>query len=90
MQEENPPLDTLQSFAEHVCARRLEVPVIFLLELFKPFTTMARASIVLSQPLFGFLIGDFRKDELLRLLEKRENVEELILCIERTGERFSA
>jgi len=82
--------DVLASCAEAVVQRGLETPAIFFLEMYKPLTTLAHASIQVGAPFFIPLVGLTRYQQLLTLLSSRENIESLICMIERGARQADA
>ena len=79
----------LSDLATIVRTRRLEVPAIFLLELCKPLATVAHSAGVMASPLLNALFGIRGGGKLVSLLESRENIEALIVLLER-GEAKAA
>ncbi len=62
--------------------RKLEMPAIFLLELFKPLSFLASQAVVLASPLLVAVLGLQRAGELYWLLEDRGRLEHLIQRLE--------
>ncbi|MBI2200475.1 MAG: hypothetical protein HYU43_00850 [Armatimonadetes bacterium] len=69
--------------ARVVIRRRLETPAIFFLEMHKPLTALASAALAFSQPTLGVFFGFRRLAEWAALLDDRENLDRLIVRIER-------
>ena len=74
--------NTLEKMAQTVVDRRLETPVLFLLELNRPFSFLASQSLLFAEPLAGAFFGFGRIRAWRELLEDRKNVDRLIERIE--------
>ncbi len=72
----------LDTVAKKIVHLGLEVPLIFLLESNKPFSSMYHSAGVAFEPLGKQLLGDSRYDFLLNLLSARSRIEKLLLLIE--------
>ncbi|MDC0358447.1 hypothetical protein OAO01_06490 [Oligoflexia bacterium] len=73
----------LEELARQVLARGMEVAAIFFLELYKPLTSLFHTASVISVPLLVPLFGAKRSQDVLRILESRANVEQLIQLLEK-------
>jgi hypothetical protein len=74
--------ELIEKIAKEVVKRRLEIPAILFLEMHKPLTYIASQGVVVFSP---FMAPFFGYDNVLlasKLMEKRENVENLICRIE--------
>ena len=76
---------SIQQIAESICARGLASPAIFALELHKPLIGILREIALVSAPLFSAIFGYQYKKAMDEVLESRDRVEELIVCIEKTS-----
>ena len=72
----------LAKVSAEVRLRRLEAPVIFLLEMYKPLSGVAAVAIIISRPLAALLLGVEGAAAAERLFESRENIERLITLLE--------
>jgi len=73
---------TLEKMAQTVVDRRLETPVLFLLEMNRPFSFFAGQALLFAEPLAGAFFGFRRIRAWQQLFENRKNVDRLIELIE--------
>lgn len=77
-------LDTqIYAIAEKVVRLGLTAPSILLLELLRPLSTLGYSSLVVSEPFAALALGRGRTTLLKNFLEDRQNIESLILAIEK-------
>ncbi len=78
-----PPLEKM---AHELVKRGLGVPAIFVLESMKPFSVVAQQTLIATSPLAA--LAGYRPlfGELTELLSDRQNVENLVLEVERLME----
>ena len=76
-----------QQIADTVNKHRMSVPVIFMLESFKPLSTLLYSAALVSTPVLSAIIGTNARKKLAALMESRADVEELICLIEARNER---
>lgn len=72
----------LPKLADAVNQRRMQIPAIFFLEMYKPLTTMLHAAGVMSVPFLWPLFGPRWCAAALKMLESRDHIERLICLIE--------
>lgn len=72
----------IEQIAQWVHKRQLHVPAIFLLEMHKPVTFLASQGLLLSSGFLAPLFGPHRLQEVVQLLEDRENIERLLARLE--------
>ena len=72
----------LQECAIAIRERRLAVPAIFLLELYKPFANLVRESLRVIAPFMLPCVGAGRTERLISLLDDRHNIEKLLCLLE--------
>ena len=72
----------VDSIARKIVQRRLEMPVILLLETHKPLSFLASQGLLVAMPFLIPLIGPERIADFSKLLRKRENIDLLIQRIE--------
>lgn len=72
----------LQNLASAISNRRMGVPAIFLLEMYKPLTTAFHSAAIFSMPLVTMLVGTHLSNVLLQVLESRDLIEKLIQLLE--------
>lgn len=77
------PLDTV---AEAILSRKLQVPAIFLLELCKPLVGCMRELYGVGEPIACALLGSERAPALREVLSSSDSVEELIKRLEQPRE----
>jgi hypothetical protein len=77
----------LDSVARKVVDRRLEMPAVLFLEMYKPLAFLASQALVVSMPMLSPLLGVERMSQLSRLLKDRQNIELLIQRIEQMAAR---
>ena len=76
--------EDLRKAAVEVCKRGLEVPAVFMLELYKPLTGILHAGSLVFVPLLTMLFGGAgAAEKLTAMLESREYIEQLIVEIEK-------
>ena len=73
--------DSLELIAERIVGLGLATPAIFFLEMHKPLAGLVHGTAVAFDPLLGAIMGNVRKDALLKASESRESIEELIVLI---------
>lgn len=78
--------DTHRQLAEKLVKRGLGVPAVFVLEGLKPFSVVAQQTMIACSPLAVF--GGFQglHSELTGLFDDRENLEAMLLEVERLME----
>ena len=81
---------TLDKLASAVHRRRLAAPAIFLLETYKPLTSLMHAATVVCMPVMSLLFGARLAHLVPAILESRENVEGIIQRIEKLSSARSA
>jgi hypothetical protein len=74
--------EVIDSIAEKVVRRRLEMPAVLFLDMHKPLSFIASQSLLVAMPLLGMMFGAQPVADLSKLLAERENVEKLIMRIE--------
>lgn len=75
--------ELIEKLARKIVEMRLVVPAIFLLESAKPLTFLGSQMLVFLQPIVQSLFTIKEYDDIIMMLEERDNVERLILAIER-------
>lgn len=75
--------DLLCRAAAAVLQRRMTVPAVFFLEMYKPLTTCIQAAVVFSLPLLVPLFGSRLALRVVKVLDSRDNVEKLIRLLEK-------
>jgi len=75
--------DLIQRLAKRIVDLRLSAPAIFFLESMKPLSFLGSQALVFLQPIVQSFFNFKEYDEITRMLEDRDNVEKLILEIER-------
>ena len=79
----------ISEFAEKIVNRGLSVPVIFLLESTKYISFIAGQTLIFLGPILTFFVNDKKYYQFIELIEKKENVEFLIVQIEKTNASMS-
>ena len=82
MEEKKDFSKEIQEIANFIHKKKLEVPAIMFLELNKPLCLFYSSIFMVSTPVLGAFLGVERMKKLYLLMEKRENIEELIKKIE--------
>lgn len=82
----------IDSLAQKIVERRLELPALLFLEMHLPLVTLAHTSTLFLSPLLSPVFGAERFHHFSQLLSSREHIEALIekirkLSEERDGER---
>ncbi len=75
--------ELIDKIARKVVDMRMVVPAILFLESMKPLSFIGSQMMVFFQPIFRTFFSFREYDEIAVILEERENVERLILSIER-------
>lgn len=84
---ESAPLDS-ESFArlaKGIEERGMVTPAIFVLEMYKPLTTVAHAGVLFCSPLLFPLVGGKLLGEMQKVLESRNHIEMLIQELEKVA-----
>ncbi len=81
-QDEQVASDLVERAARWVAEKRLEAPVIFLLEMHKPVAPLGSMLLLGAMPFVGPFIGFSAMERLALFVEDRSNVERLIARIE--------
>lgn len=75
----------IEAIAKTIHQRGLTVPAVFFLESSKPLCGLLSPTMTMSEPLLGALVGFQRYREQQDFWTKSENLEALILELERLG-----
>lgn len=75
--------DELRLFADFIKEKRIETPILLLLEAHKPIFRIAHASMLIFEPLIFFIAKSKKWKVLKKVLEDKEYCEELIVLIEK-------
>ena len=75
--------ELIETLAGRIEGMGLATPAILMLEANKPLSFLGSQALLVLQPLLGFAVGDTATEEYAALLEDRDNVERLILRLER-------
>ena len=75
--------DRVRQLAKRVVERKLSVPAVFFLELYKPLTGLMGAGIDITAPVLKLLFGSDVTSDVSELLSSRADVEAVIAAIER-------
>lgn len=79
--------ELIEWMADQVVKRRLAMPAVLFLESSKPLSFVGSQMMHVASPMFNALFSHSdRFDRVAFLMEDRENLERLILCIERKQE----
>ena len=79
MNEEN----IINEFANKIVEKGLSVPAIFLLESTKYISFIAGQILIFLGPILTFFVSDKKYNQFVELIEKRKNIELLIVQIEK-------
>lgn len=93
LDQEIPPekcAELIDKIASEVVKRRLEIPAILFLEMHKPLTYIASQGVVVFSPFMAPFFGFQNVQLAWKLMEKRENVENLICRIEEMSSEQSS
>ena len=82
-EEENDLLDKLE---KEICKRKLQVPAIMFFEMHKPLANIAGHFALATSPFLVPIIGYKNVNDYSRLLSKRDNVERLIVRLEKQSD----
>jgi len=72
----------LVRFADQIIERRMAVPAILFLEMYKPLTTLLHQASFVTISMVAPLVGPKFGQKFLKVLESRQNIESLICMIE--------
>jgi len=75
--------ELIDEIAKKIVSMGMTVPAILFLESMKPLSFVGSQVMVFFQPMFRAFFSFKQYDEIAVMLEERENVERLILAIER-------
>lgn len=75
--------ELIEKIAKRIVDMRMTVPAILFLESTKPLSFIGSQIMVFFQPIFRTFFSLREYDEVALMLEERENVEKLILSIEK-------
>ena len=75
--------ELLQKIADQVVKRKLTVPAIMFLESVKPLSFIGSQGLVFFQPIVQAVLNRKEYDEITLMMEQRENVEKLLVEIEK-------
>jgi len=73
----------INEFAEKIVKKGLSVPAIFLLESTKYISFIAGQILIFLSPVLTFFVNDKKYNQFVELIEKRKNIELLIVQIEK-------
>ena len=73
----------IYEFAEKIVNKGLTIPAIFLLESTKYMSFIAGQILIFLGPVLTFFINDKKYNQFIELIEKRQNIELLIVQIEK-------
>ena len=73
----------ISEFAKKISDRGLSVPAIFLLESTKYISFIAGQILIFLGPILTFFVNDKKYYRFIKLIEKKENIEFLIVQIEK-------
>ena len=79
----------ISEFAKKISDRGLSVPSIFLLESAKYISFIAGQILIFLGSILTFFVNDKKYYQFIELIEKKENVEFLIVQIEKTNTSMS-
>ena len=74
--------DIITEFANKIVEKGLSVPAIFLLESTKYISFIAGQILIFLGPILTFFVSDKKYNQFIEIIEKRENLELLMLKIE--------
>ena len=80
---ENNEKETLIEFAEKIVNKKVTVFAIFLLESTKYISFIAGQILIFLSPILTFFVNDKKYNQFVELIEKRKNIELLIVQIEK-------
>ena len=75
--------NTLVHFAKKIVSKGMAVPAIFLLESTKYISFIAGQTLIFLGPILTFFVNDKKYYQFIELIEKKENIEFLIIQIEK-------
>ena len=75
--------EMIYEFAEKIVNKGLSIPAIFLLESTKYISFIAGQILIFLGPVLTFFINDKKYNQFIELIEKRQNIELLIVQIEK-------
>ena len=75
--------EMIYEFAEKIVNKGLTIPTIFLLESTKYISFIAGQILIFLGPVLTFFINDKKYNQFIELIEKRQNIELLIVQIEK-------
>jgi len=73
----------INEFAEKIVRKGLSVPAIFLLESTKYISFIAGQLLIFLGPVLTFFVSDKNYNQFIELIEKKENIELLMVEIEK-------
>ena len=73
----------INEFAEKIVKRGLSVPAIFLLESTKYISFIAGQLLIFLGPILTFFVSNKNYNQFIELIEKKENIELLMVQIEK-------
>ena len=79
----NTDKNTISHFAIKIVEKGLSVPAIFLLESTKYISFIAGQILIFLSPILTFFVNDKKYNQFIELIEKRKNIELLIVQIEK-------
>lgn len=78
--------EPVKKLAQELVKRKLGVPAVFVLESMKPFSVVAQQTLIATSPLASLIGYKPLFGQLTELFQDRQNVEELMLEVERLME----
>ena len=81
--------NTLVHFAQKIVSKGMAVPAIFLLESTKYISFIAGQTLIFLGPILTFFVNDKKYYQFIELIEKKENIEFLIVQIEKINTSMS-
>ena len=79
----------INEFAKKISDRGLSVPAIFLLESTKYISFIAGQTLIFLGPILTFFVNDKKYYQFIELIEKKENIEFLIVQIEKLNKSMN-
>ncbi len=76
------PCISIETLASEVRRRKMAIPAVFFLEMYKPLSSTLHNIGLVSLPFLAMIFGTSRAKSALELLSSRENIESLIQLIE--------
>ena len=73
----------IKEFAKKIVSKDLAVPAIFLLESTKYISFIAGQTLIFFGPILTFFVSDKKYYQFIEIIEKKENIEFLIMQIEK-------